>query len=73
MFRLFLSDQYLNIQQTGLHQIVSVGRTVCQVIDLKLAFRSLNKRYHGNQFLALSTQLSFGDIRLMALAYGERG
>ena len=38
------------------------------MIDLKLAFRSLKKRYHGNQFLALSTQLSFSDIRLMALA-----
>ena len=44
-----------------------------QIINLKLVFRFLEARCHGNLFmLALSIELSSGDIRQMALAYGKR-
>jgi len=40
---------------------------------MKLVFLSLKRRCHGNRILlALSTELSFGDIRQMMIAYGKR-
>ena len=42
-------------------------------INLKLVFRSLKGRCRGNQFLlALSSEVSSGDIRRTALAYSIR-
>jgi len=38
----------------------------------EIIFRSLERRCRGNQFLlVLSTEMLFGDLRQMALAYGK--
>ena len=47
----FLTEtNYLDIRQTDLYEICSDGRTLAVDEDLKLFFRSLKGRCHGNQF-----------------------
>jgi len=72
----FLSDQYLNIHLTNLRQILLISRTrlwLClKMISLQLVFGPSRSVAMTNSFLlVVSTQLTFGDIRQMALAYDK--
>ena len=72
----FLSDQYLNIHLTNLRQILLISRTrlwLClKMISLQLVFGPSRSVAMTNSFLFfVSTQLTFGDIRQMALAYDK--
>ena len=74
---LFFNDcfhtSYLNICLADRRWICRVDRTAAVDDQAEISFfRSLEGRCHGNQLLSdLSTELSSGDIRQMALAYGK--
>ena len=68
-FNDFVQTNYLNIYRTDLRQIYRVGRAVAVDDQSESSFfRSFKGPCHGNRsLLVLSTELSSGDIRQMAV------
>jgi len=73
MFNDSCQTDYLKIYPTDFAKLSGLVELRLKMINLKLVFRYIKRRCHGNQFLlALSTKMSFDDIRQMAVAYGRR-
>ena len=44
-------SHYLSMYWTNVHQIFSVGRHECEIINLVIVLRSINTRCYGNQLI----------------------
>ena len=72
LFVYFLTIYVGPVISTSTRPIFTKFSGLVKLNDLKYNFRSLGGRCHGNQsLLALFIELSSGDIRQTALAYGK--